>query len=627
MFRTWIYRYLLIIASIWFCIADSISMRGVNVEIPKQEKEQILVEREGMNGEWSATDALGRTLPLGGEVREKRDDRFVGLFYWTWHVGQASWTPYPVNVNEVVTNDPSAVHDLNNPAWGGLGVPHHWDEPLYGYYDTDDRWVLRRHAELLAAADVDVVIFDNTNGTATWKDSYDVLFEVFDEARKDGVDTPQIAFLLPFFSHEDTVTQLHMLYEDIYSQGRYSNLWFYWKGKPLIMAYPDGLRESEDTLDKEILSFFTFRPGIAAYNVSSDDMRGKNVFEQAFSRNQYWSWLSVYPQVVNYNNDGTPEQMAVSVAQNWSAELGLTAMNGENIFGRTYTSNGYDTSENALLKGANFAEQAERALEIDPEFVFITGWNEWVAGRFEEWQGVVNAFPDEYNDEFSRDIEPSKGALKDNYYYQMVDFIRRYKGVSKAKPDTAENPIETLSDWDGAGTAYASYANNIFDRDDVGYGRIRYTDESGRNDIIAAKAASDADYLYFLVQCADEIRLNEGGALRLLLSVPGEENTWENYSHTVNCSTAEDGTAAVERFDGGWNTTVAGEAQVIRDGAHLWVKIPKAALGVSGNSFTVDFKWTDNTLENGDIMDLYTRGDSAPTGRFNYRYSFLSDEK
>ncbi|MBQ6164809.1 MAG: hypothetical protein IJK23_10090, partial [Clostridia bacterium] len=204
MFRTWIYRFLLIIASIWFCIADSISMRGVNVEIPKQEKEQILVEREGMNGEWSATDALGRTLPLGGEVREKRDDRFVGLFYWTWHVGQASWTPYPVNVNEVVTNDPSAVHDLNNPAWGGLGVPHHWDEPLYGYYDTDDRWVLRRHAELLAAADVDVVIFDNTNGTATWKDSYDVLFEVFDEARKDGVDTPQIAFLLPFFSHEDT---------------------------------------------------------------------------------------------------------------------------------------------------------------------------------------------------------------------------------------------------------------------------------------------------------------------------------------------------------------------------------------------------------------------------------------
>jgi len=62
------------------------------------------------------------------------------------------------------------------PARFSLLMPHHWNEPLFGCYDTDDRWVLRKHAEMLANAGMDVIIFDNTNGTFTWKESYDVLF-------------------------------------------------------------------------------------------------------------------------------------------------------------------------------------------------------------------------------------------------------------------------------------------------------------------------------------------------------------------------------------------------------------------------------------------------------------------
>ena len=32
-------------------------------------------------------------------------------------------------------------------------------------------------------------------------------------------------------------------------------------------------------------------------------------------------------------------------------------------------------------QGFNFAEQFSRLDTIDPEFLFITGWNEWVAQR------------------------------------------------------------------------------------------------------------------------------------------------------------------------------------------------------------------------------------------------------
>ena len=41
-------------------------------------------------------------------------------------------------------------------------------------------------------------------------------------------------------------------------------------------------------------------------------------------------------------------------------------------------------------------------------------------------------FVDEFDQEHSRDIEPMKGGHGDNYYYQMVDYIRRYKGLAQA---------------------------------------------------------------------------------------------------------------------------------------------------------------------------------------------------
>jgi hypothetical protein len=51
----------------------------------------------------------------------------------------------------------------DSPLWGPLHIPHHWGESLFGYYLTDDEGVLRKHAQMLADAGVDVVVFDVTN--------------------------------------------------------------------------------------------------------------------------------------------------------------------------------------------------------------------------------------------------------------------------------------------------------------------------------------------------------------------------------------------------------------------------------------------------------------------------------
>ena len=147
----------------------------------------------------TATDALDRALPGWEEVGDPDEKKYVGLFYWTWHTQQSNHgrrTAY--NVSEILKDHPEAIDDHNHPVWPKDANSYFWGEPLYGYYINTDRWVLRKHAELLALAGVDVVIFDCTNGNFTWKESYMALCEVFTEARNDGVKAPQIAFMLAF---------------------------------------------------------------------------------------------------------------------------------------------------------------------------------------------------------------------------------------------------------------------------------------------------------------------------------------------------------------------------------------------------------------------------------------------
>ena len=128
---------------------------------------------------------------------------------------------------------------------------------------------------------VDAVFFDSTNGSVTWKESYEALMKTWDQAQKDGVNVPKIAFMLPFGPAPNSLVSLRQLYRDVYKPNLYKNLWFIWKGKPCIMGYPDNLTNS--TEDKEIAEFFTFRPG------QPDYVNGPK-------RNDQWGWLENYPQ-------------------------------------------------------------------------------------------------------------------------------------------------------------------------------------------------------------------------------------------------------------------------------------------------------------------------------------------
>lgn len=566
-------------------------------------------EPQRLSDGWTATDSIGRKLPDFDDVGNLRTDRHVAMFYWTWHIGPKT-NLGPANVQKVISAHPLAANDFHHPAWEPLGhiTGYHWNEPLFGYYHGTDPWVYRRHAELLADAGVDVVIFDCTNGTHTWKEAYDVLAEVWLQARQDGVATPQFAFLCPFAAHQDSRINITKIYEDIYQSGRYRDLWFYWKGKPLLMGYPDNLPEP-------IQNFFTFRPGQPDYRSGP-------------ARPDHWGWLEVSPQHrYGILENGRVEQMTVGVAQNATHLLTPAAMNDpQGAYGRGYTqSAGFCHEPSAIALGLNFQEQWDHVLSADPELVFVTGWNEWIAGRYQTWQGTPNAFPDQYTDEYSRDIEPVKGSFGDNFYYQLVANIRRYKGLQPPATSSLPKSIDvtgSFEQWQDVLPEYLHHKGSTMHRDHRGYGQLHYRNVTGRNDITRAKAARDKKHVMFYVETAEPITHPSSDHWMTLLidRDRNRETGWEGYDLAINRRKPNELTAVLEIWDDNNRWTEIGQVRFRLMGQQLMLEVPRSWLSqASEDELNFEFKWIDN-VPTDDIYEFYSVGESAPGGRFNYLY-------
>lgn len=583
----------------------------------------VLAQSSGVNygNGLPATDALGRKLPLAKEVGGPEKDKYIAMFYWTWHQGIDDTTYQVKNITEIVRKYPEAMKDYNHPAWGAKKPGYfYWEEPLLGYYQTTDPWVLRKHAEMLADAGVDVVFFDCTNGDLTWKDSYEALMETWSQAQKDGVNVPKVAFMLPFGPINYSLISLRQLFRDVYQPRRYENLWFQWKGKPCIMAYPDNLTDSET--DRQIKAFFTFRPG------QPDYVNGP-------WRNDQWGWLENYPQhgYVKGEN-GKYEQVTVGIAQNAGPETNghCSAFNLPGTYGRSFSRrNGFDPRVDGYLYGWNFQEQWDRALELDPELVFITGWNEYTAGQWlpkDDWTGDPFSFVDQFDWEHSRDIEPNKGwgDKGDVYYLQMISYIRQFKGAPKIGKASAPKTIKIgkVDDWSDVEPYYPAYKGNTFHRHHWGCYIAYYKNTSGRNDITGAKIARDAENIYFYVETSGKLSPStDRNWMMLFIDADLDKATgWNGYDFIVNRINPEGRKAVVEKNTGGrWEWEQAAEVRFAVTGNKLELEIPRRVLGLLNKPINIEFKWNDNMQENGNIMDFYVNGDTAPGGRFNFIYS------
>ena len=581
---------------------------------------------------WVFTDGLGRTSLTYADVGAPRDNKTLAMFFWTWHTGSFIANE-PTNLQKIYDAYPETMRDYNHAVWQNTST-YWWNESIYGFYSSEDTWVLRKQVELLANAGVDVILTDNTNGDLTWQTAYNKLFEVWEDALQDGLNTPKVSFMLPFVDKTYTNMQVSSIYQDLYRTGRYQNHWYYFEGKPMLMARYDAFDPSNSLLEKEISGFFTFRAGTPMFDTVNPGYKT-------------WGWLSVFPQIKHYASakdeaNGVVEQITVGTAVNYSyTQKLMAAMSGDNVTGRSYTSaypdRYFKEGAEATKWGYNFAEQWNYALEADPQVVFVTGWNEFRVDRNKVWpEGweteTPNAFPDQYIDEFSRDIEPTKGALKDHYYYQLVNFVRQYKGCNPIPTPSEKTTIDLAAgqeQWKSVEPYFGAYIGNTENRDHTGYGSLVYTETSGRNDIIGAQVARDDEYVYFNVECADNITpYTDNLWMTLYIDSDQQNQGWETFEYVINKSAASADTVVLEKFTGnGYESTKVADCAYVLDGRYLTIKVAKADLGLAGDDYTINFSWTDNVHDegdydkfSGDIMDFYISGDVAPGARFKYSY-------
>lgn len=586
---------------------------------------------------WTATDELGRTLSTYENVGPVRTDRYVGMFYHLWHhdvmYNDGSGNPgAPNDIFQILTSNPANLNNSNSPPWGPVGNYHYWGKPLMGYYDPEvDEYALRRHAQMLSDAGVDTLIFDFTNYWASgvenpayynWN-AFVKLADTFTSIRNAGGNTPQFVFMCTW-NGQNSANGVTKLYNDIYSQNKYSDLWFRWEGKPLIIA-------DKTNCSSTIQNFFTFRKGHPQYTAPDEA--------------NDWPWNAIYPQSPAYTASNATEAVAVGVAQNWST--GLTFMSGRNANGqfvsrgRSYTSATgeplYTDPMSASYpkgEGRNFAEGLGKAIEIDPNFLFITAWNEWVATRFNnmpDWT-VGDSFPaggnfcDVYTPEFSRDIEPTlDGGLGDNYYMQIASAIRKYKGVRAPASASGAATITidgSFSDWTSVNPEFRDDIGDKASRNCTGIGNsVTYTNTTGRNDYKLMKVARDASNIYFYVETIDNITsYTDLNWMRLFIKT-GTGSNWKGYNYVVNRTGVGSTTTTLEKCNGGWSWSTQNSNISYRiTGNKMELRIPRSDLGLTG---TVDFQFKlhDNMQTQGDVYEFYTNGDAAPNERYNYCYT------
>ena len=346
-----------------------------------------------------------------------------------------------------------------------------------------------------------------------------------------------------------------------------------------------------------------------------------------------WPWLDNVPQKAGWHvSPDRPEEISVCVAQHPTSSIGRSHHDGK----QPAVDRFYQSPDEG--KGIYFADQWRRALEVDPQVVFVTGWNEWIAQRFIDQnagtfagrpaKGPHTFFVDQFSPEFSRDIEPVTGGFEDNYYYQLVANVRRFKGV-RPLPAVISKPISmsgNFAEWEGVQPEFRDDIGDPVNRDSRGWGDEHYKNQTGRNDIVVSKASIDAENVHFYARTAGALtRSTDANWMLLFIDADANPKTgWLGYDFVLNHAPQRGGKLILERNVGGkyeWGNPEAVPFKTA--GNELEVAIPRSILGVANLPATVDFKWADNIQQTGEVRDFTLNGDAAPNDRFNYRAKFV----
>ena len=527
------------------------------------------------------------TSVSAGETGKKKD---VGIFYFVWlgqHPGQQKGI---YDISKLLKEAPE---DLWAAPEGTPKSPagqfHFWGEPLYGYYDSRDPWVVTRHVELLMNAGIDYLMFDTTNAVV-YPESISVVLNVLKKFASQGFDVPKVAF----YTNSASGRSVQMIYDNFVKSGEWDGLFYSPKGKPMVVGLTKKNKSSDqganpDYISDELQEIF--------------DVRESQWPNAPYDENAF-PWMS-------WDNPQRLHNGVISVSVSQHSVETVTFSDTTTCRGRGWDAKTHKEIKEDFRNGRNFRNQWQTVFDnIDRiDNVFVTGWNEWIALKL--LNGKKEAiFVDLFNEEFSRDAEMMRGGYGDNFYMLLAENVRRYKGDC----GVAAQKGKVFRDFEGDALV-RDFKN--FD------GSGRYIDSSARNDIVEITVSESAAAVTFEVRTASDVIPYAQGDLNwmnILVKTDDSSDKAFEYDYVINRYPTVNGVTTVERICADGRKVLSGRATYSVSGDILRVTVPFGALGLEAGDVHFGFKVADNVADPDDIMEYYVSGDSAPIGRLSFDY-------
>lgn len=561
-----------------------------------------------------AIDSLGRVMQSKATGNEKK----VGIFSSLW-MGQPCLFSDIYNSDEILKMENGAdillSVDTYDPQIAPANEFYYPFEPLFGYYNAADEWVIRKHLALLAMAGIDFIMFDVTNGVI-----YELAYKKYmAEAAKmidDGLPAPKICF----YTHSRSLDTIRALYEQVYRNGFYAQSWFTLDGKPLMIGYSlsyfDILEAKSrgdadyrpEELSTEILDFFTFKNPIWPGDTLVPNDSAIPWMDWSYPQQKYGNIMNVSAS----SHNRPPYSCNITHGDSWGNR------------GR-----GYDLTQNKNISsnaasGTLYQKLWENAINNDPDIITLCNWAGSLSVKTLTTDYGLNEYTlcDSLNAEFSTDIEPMNGNYMDNFLIQTAINIRQYKESDTVlhKTENKSVSLNSLKGWSDVQAVYRDFTTETSARNYVGSAKtVSYTQPKADNDIISVRICRDSKNIYMLIQTKEPPVLSsnhlnvligtgtpcqKGFAGYEYILLPNE-NAYDLYHFDDDCTTVYNG-----------SKTKCANASYSINGCYLQIQLPISAIGKS----EFYFKVADSIENPNDIMSYYVSGESLPMGRFSFYF-------
>jgi len=266
------------------------------------------------------------------EAQQQRFDGTVAVFY----------NP----ITQVDTREWNSIREFSGPF-----------HPLIPDYRCDDIALLRKHLQWMRRAGIDVIVYD-IYGFKTW-DIWDIPKDrtlpllIEELSHQDGESRKlQLVIWLEKWFENPTLEQYRYGLDYVREHLAEQPFYYQYQGKPLVVTYLNGVNDAIDVIEQDN-TFYTLRR------------------VQPF-QTENWSYIESYPQTLHQEwmpvNPGFDGYLEAAYTQKYvyQQEVDLEAV-------RQHGPIAAASREDGRL----FERQLLRAREVNPDIVFISGWNDW----------------------------------------------------------------------------------------------------------------------------------------------------------------------------------------------------------------------------------------------------------